>query len=107
MRASSFEEYEMLMFMRLVDSMRPSFYFDGLCLDSGLENFFPGQGKSHLAKKAVALCNTCPVQDVCFKYALENKVEYGIWGGASQEDRKKWLSSGTSEDDAWQEFKKD
>lgn len=32
------------------------------------------------AQQAVKICNSCPVKDLCFDYALENH-EYGIWGG--------------------------
>lgn len=31
--------------------------------------------------KAVAFCSDCPVLQACLQYALENKIDYGVWGG--------------------------
>jgi hypothetical protein len=31
----------------------------------------------------------CPVREECLEYALRNKEEHGIWGGASERQRRK------------------
>jgi WhiB family redox-sensing transcriptional regulator len=36
--------------------------------------------------KAIAICNTCPVQEQCRKHGRDN-AEYGIWGGETEEQR--------------------
>jgi hypothetical protein len=36
---------------------------------------------------AKELCDTCPVKQQCFEYALETHQEYGIWGGTTPDER--------------------
>ena len=31
---------------------------------------------------ALETCAVCPVGDVCLQYAIEHKLDEGIWGGA-------------------------
>jgi hypothetical protein len=38
------------------------------------------------AKKAITICNSCPVQDECLAYSLEWEP-VGIWGGLPENDR--------------------
>lgn len=38
---------------------------------------------------AVAICNACPVRSDCLDYALTNRIDHGIWGGATEADRLK------------------
>lgn len=42
--------------------------------------------------KAVAICNKCPVQDLCLVQAINNKEEYGIWGGFTSKERKEYFA---------------
>lgn len=37
--------------------------------------------------RARATCNQCPVRAECARYAIDNKVPHGMWGGLSEEDR--------------------
>lgn len=53
-------------------------------LDPGL--FHPERGEPTKAVKA--LCMTCPVQDDCLRYAIENDERVGIWGGKSERERR-------------------
>jgi WhiB family transcriptional regulator, redox-sensing transcriptional regulator len=45
---------------------------------------------------AKAVCHACPVQDSCLQFAFETKQEYGIWGGTTEDDRRRlrrvWLA---------------
>jgi WhiB family redox-sensing transcriptional regulator len=36
--------------------------------------------------EARAICNVCPVLELCRRWARENR-EYGFWGGESEEER--------------------
>lgn len=38
--------------------------------------------------KAVAWCGKCPVREECLEHALVNRERHGVWGGATEEDRK-------------------
>jgi len=46
---------------------------------------------------AKTLCGECPVKNACLQYALETKQEHGIWGGTTEEERRRlrraWLIS--------------
>jgi len=38
---------------------------------------------------ALAVCTGCPVKGVCLDYALRNRIDHGVWGGASERERKR------------------
>lgn len=40
---------------------------------------------------AMSICEECPVREECLVYALDNRIEEGIWGAASEETRKRML----------------
>ena len=40
---------------------------------------------------AKSLCGDCPVRVECLEYALAHRVEYGVWGGASERERRRIL----------------
>lgn len=42
-------------------------------------------------RKAAAICRNCPVKRECGADALDNKVEYGIWGGLTERRRRALL----------------
>lgn len=52
------------------------------------EVFFPDQ--DHLGKIAYAkaICSVCSNKDECLEVALENREEFGIWGGCTESDRR-------------------
>ena len=33
-------------------------------------------------------CTTCPVRTDCLEYALTHNIEHGVWGGATEKDRR-------------------
>lgn len=41
-----------------------------------------------LATQAVKICRTCPIINQCAEYALKNQMEYGVWGGLTEQNRK-------------------
>ena len=103
----SYEEYERAQFAKFLDSRRPPFFFEGACNEAGLETFFPGQGKSSLVKKALSICDGCHVKRECFDYSYEEKIEFGIWGGATPDQRRQWLGLHLTAKEAWEESRKD
>jgi WhiB family redox-sensing transcriptional regulator len=48
--------------------------------------FYPRQGDSVAEAKAV--CDGCPVQPPCLAAAMEANKKIGIWGGASERERR-------------------
>ncbi len=40
---------------------------------------------------AVKFCQDCSVKEECLQYAIQNEIYHGIWGGVSQNSRKKMI----------------
>ena len=38
---------------------------------------------------AKAVCDTCPVKQACLEYALTNRERDGVWGGATERERRR------------------
>ncbi len=55
------------------------------------DRFFPERGVS--GRSARNLCGKCPVKSECLNYALEHEIEWGIWGGMTDRQRKKVKSA--------------
>jgi len=34
------------------------------------------------------VCNRCPVIDACLRFALENGMTAGVWGGLTEDERR-------------------
>lgn len=41
--------------------------------------------------RAKAVCMGCPVRAECLADALDNRVEYGVWGGMTERERRALL----------------
>jgi WhiB family transcriptional regulator, redox-sensing transcriptional regulator len=69
------------------------------CRDTDPDLFFP-IGTTGLAidqiDAAKAVCATCESIDQCLEFALATNQESGVWGGTSEEERRKmrkaWLA---------------
>jgi len=46
----------------------------------------------HKRAQAVAICNRCPVLAACRAHALEHRIGHGIWGGLTEDERRKILA---------------
>jgi WhiB family redox-sensing transcriptional regulator len=61
------------------------------CVSHEPELFFPigttGPAQTHLAD-AQQVCRGCEVQADCLQWALSNGVDYGVWGGLSEDQRR-------------------
>ncbi|HEX2155023.1 MAG TPA: WhiB family transcriptional regulator [Acidimicrobiia bacterium] len=55
-------------------------YRSGRCNDGNNHHLFFSQRASDLAS-AQAICARCPVRIQCLEVALEEGLEYGVWGG--------------------------
>jgi WhiB family redox-sensing transcriptional regulator len=41
--------------------------------------------------RAKAVCRGCPVRTECLSDALDNRVEFGVWGGMTERERRALL----------------
>ncbi|MDQ3680942.1 MAG: WhiB family transcriptional regulator [Actinomycetota bacterium] len=41
------------------------------------------------AEPAKAICDQCTVRQACLEYALANRERDGIWGGATERERRR------------------
>lgn len=63
-----------------------------LCASIDPELFFPEKSSGGAsAKMARNICKQCPIRLKCLSYALDNAVEFGIWGGLSRNERRELL----------------
>lgn len=60
---------------------------DGECRNHAPETFFPSDGVG--VDRARKICATCAVKDHCLEYALAEEIEHGVWGGASERERRR------------------
>ncbi len=51
---------------------------------------FP-EGKDQ--KRARSVCVGCPVRSECLAEALDNRIEWGVWGGMTERERRALLRS--------------
>ena len=58
-----------------------------LCAQTDPEAFFPEKGGS--TREAKKVCIGCDVRGECLEYALANDERFGIWGGLSEDERRK------------------
>jgi len=53
--------------------------------------FFPSDGTGVIV--AQRICEDCPVKVQCLEHALVNRIDHGVWGGASERQRRRLLKS--------------
>ena len=59
------------------------------CISANTLTFFPRNRKQRL--EALGYCGICLVRGECLKYALDNSIEFGIYGGKTEDERKLML----------------
>lgn len=61
------------------------------CREADPEAFFPddrkGPSKGDVAE-AKAICADCDVMRQCRRWALEQRIDHGIWGGLTRDERR-------------------
>lgn len=60
---------------------------EGNCRDAPPKTFFPSDGVG--VEIARRICATCDVKLACLEYALRNRIDHGVWGGASERERRR------------------
>lgn len=62
---------------------------DGNCRLYPPAVFFPSDGVG--VDRARKICKGCPVASRCLDYALDERIEHGVWGGCSERERRRIL----------------
>ena len=59
------------------------------CKGADKDIFFPEGSPRAAFKRAAAICTGCQVRRDCLRFALNNQIMYGVWGGLSPKERAK------------------
>lgn len=58
-----------------------------VCAETDPDIFYPDNGEP--ATEAKRICAGCPVTAPCLEWALANNERFGVWGGASERERRR------------------
>ena len=58
------------------------------CNETGPDELFVRGAEQNRAK---LLCGSCPVRTECLAEALDNQIEWGVWGGMTERERRALL----------------
>ncbi len=61
---------------------------EAACRQQAPDLLFVQGAKQNQAKQ---LCSACPVRTECLAEALDNQVEWGVWGGMTERERRALL----------------
>ena len=61
------------------------------CTGIDSDIFYPSDEDEALADEAKAICAVCPVKTVCLDHALSIREKDGVWGGATEKERRRML----------------
>ncbi|MDO9378189.1 MAG: WhiB family transcriptional regulator [Nocardioidaceae bacterium] len=61
---------------------------DAACKDAGPDVLFVKGAEQNRAKQ---MCTGCPVRAECLSEALDNEIEWGVWGGMTERERRALL----------------
>jgi WhiB family redox-sensing transcriptional regulator len=59
----------------------------GKCREMDPAFFFPSDGLG--VQEAQRICAQCTVTEECLQYALDNRIDHGVWGGRSERERRR------------------
>jgi WhiB family redox-sensing transcriptional regulator len=71
----------------MLDDTDDRFMKHAACKGLDPEMFFPERGANTSIKKAREVCNRCSVKDDCLRFAMNNRIDFGVWGGLSAHQR--------------------
>ncbi len=67
--------------------MNPTWRKKAACQGLDPSIFYPVSEED--AEEAKAICATCSVRTACLEYALANRERDGVWGGATEKERRR------------------
>ncbi len=72
-----------------METATPEWMPHGSCRNYPASAFFPSDGVGVDAARRI--CAECPVKEPCLEYALEQRIDHGVWGGCSERERRRIL----------------
>jgi WhiB family redox-sensing transcriptional regulator len=82
--------------MKLTRSVQPSWFADAACSGEMGHLFYPPvkaerrSVRNQREARAKAVCAGCPVQMDCLELAIATDERYGIWGGMTDLERRRF-----------------
>jgi WhiB family redox-sensing transcriptional regulator len=64
-------------------------FSQGKCRDFDTDLFYPEPGEVYKSKKAISVCQGCPVRAECLTWAMTEHETFGVWGGLTYRSRTK------------------
>jgi WhiB family transcriptional regulator, redox-sensing transcriptional regulator len=73
-----------------VDPLPPDMWQDkAACYGIDPDVFFPTSEEE--ASPALTFCSGCRIRETCLAWALKNGERYGVWGGLTEQQRRRLL----------------
>ncbi|MGH3622680.1 MAG: WhiB family transcriptional regulator [Sciscionella sp.] len=72
---------------------------NALCRDSDPDGLFVRGAEQRRAK---LLCIGCPVRTECLAEALDKRIDFGVWGGMTERERRALLRRRPDVDSWWE-----
>jgi WhiB family redox-sensing transcriptional regulator len=70
------------------DPLPPDVWQDrAACYGIDPEVFFPASEED--AGLALSYCGACSIREMCLAWALKNRERYGVWGGLTEQQRRR------------------
>ncbi|MEU3244682.1 MULTISPECIES: WhiB family transcriptional regulator [unclassified Streptomyces] len=69
-------------------SARAEWRENAACGSSDADDLFADSARQRQAK---VVCAGCPVRTECLAEALDERIEFGVWGGMTERDRRALL----------------
>jgi WhiB family redox-sensing transcriptional regulator len=82
------------------DVSRTAWVLKARCLSIDPDELFV---RGAAQRKATAICRHCPVVAECLADALDNQIEFGVWGGMTEHQRRVFVKQ-HPEVVSWSEF---
>ena len=67
---------------------RPEWMHDALCREYPNVTWFPSSVLLIDYDEPKSICSRCLVRSECLAFAVEHKIDYGVWGGMTAPDRR-------------------
>ncbi len=70
---------------------RPAWRMQGACTDGQSEAWF-SEADTLKTRRAIRVCGSCPVRQLCLAAALVFDEEFGVWGGLTPTQRRPFVA---------------